>query len=402
MTWTTTRLKYVARVGYGLGQPPTLSETGIPILRATNITRGKFTADGLIFAAKQDLPLDRAPLMREGEILVVRSGAYTGDSAIVTSAWVGSAPGYDLRVTPMDADPRYLAYCLLSTVALDQVDLAKSRAAQPHLNAEDLGDITLRVPSLDEQRRIADFLDVETAWIDCLDELAAHTASLLAERRNVLIERVIVEANAPTRKLFHCLRLLRDGTHQPPPRTATGIPLLTARNVSSGTLQLTEQDTFVSPDDAEVLEASLKPACRDVLLSVKGTVGASAIIPPEFPRAVLDRNLALLRPQPNLLNEWLVLVLRTRNLQDQIRLSVAAAAQPGLPLGAIRELRIPDVGIETQKEQVHQIEMLEEQIGGLESKISSQRNLLTERRQTLITAAVTGQIDVAAAGGVAV
>ena len=40
MTWTTTRLKHVARVGYGLGQPPALSQTGIPILRATNITRG--------------------------------------------------------------------------------------------------------------------------------------------------------------------------------------------------------------------------------------------------------------------------------------------------------------------------------------------------------------------------
>lgn len=146
MSWTTTRLKYLARVGYGLGQPPTLSETGIPILRATNITRGKFTSDGLIFATKEDLPLDRAPLLCEGEILVVRSGAYTGDSAMVTSAWKGSAPGYDLRVSPISAHPPYVAYCLLSKTALDQVDLTKSRAAQPHLNAEDLGDITLHIP----------------------------------------------------------------------------------------------------------------------------------------------------------------------------------------------------------------------------------------------------------------
>ena len=89
MTWTTTRLKHLARVGYGLSQPPALSHTGIPILRATNIMRGKFTADGLIFAAREALPLDRAPLLREGEILVVRSGAYTGDSAMVTGTWAG-------------------------------------------------------------------------------------------------------------------------------------------------------------------------------------------------------------------------------------------------------------------------------------------------------------------------
>ena len=139
-----------------------------------------------------------------------------------------------------------------------------------------------------------------------------------------------------------------------------------------------------------------------MLLSVKGTVGASAIIPPGFPRAVLDRNLALLRPQPSLVNEWLVWVLRTRNLQDQMKLSVAAAAQPGLPLGAIRELRIPSVDIEEQKAQLQEIEQIDQQLVDLESKIRSQRHLLVERRQALITAAVTGQIDVTTAGGVAV
>ena len=379
-----------------------MSETGIPILRATNVTRGKITSNGLIYAAKADLPLDRAPLLREGEILVVRSGAYTGDSALITGAWAGSAPGYDLRVTPISAYPAYIAYCLLSKGVLDQVDLAKSRAAQPHLNAEDLGDVTILLPSFDEQRRIANFLDAQTARIDCLDGLASNTANLLTERRRVLIEQIIIGDIIPARKLFRGLHVLRDGTHQPPPRTSTGVPLLTARNVSTGTLQLTDKDTFVSPEDAEVLEGSLRPRSRDVLLSVKGTVGASAIIPPGFPRAVLDRNLALLRPQPSLVNEWLVWVLRTRNLQDQMKLSVAAAAQPGLPLGAIRELRIPSVDIEEQKAQLQEIEQIDQQLVDLESKIRSQRHLLVERRQALITAAVTGQIDVTTAGGVAV
>ena len=183
MTWTTTRLKHLARVGYGLGQPPALSHTGIPILRATNIMRGKFTADGLIFAAREDLPLDRAPLLLEGEILVVRSGAYTGDSAMVTSTWAGSAPGYDLRVSPVGAHPAYIAYCLLSTVALDQMDLARNRAAQPHLNAEDLGDVTLRVPPVDEQRRIVGYLDAETARIDVLLAATDRQIELLNCRR---------------------------------------------------------------------------------------------------------------------------------------------------------------------------------------------------------------------------
>jgi len=181
MTWAMMRLKDVARVGYGLGQPPKLSEAGIPILRATNIMRGKITSNGLIFAALGDLPLDRAPLLHEGEILVVRSGAYTGDSALITSFWAGSAPGYDLRVSPTSAHPAYIAYCLLSGAALDQVELAEARAAQPHLNAEDLSNVSILVPSLDEQRRIADFLDIETARIDSLRARRLAQASSLNE-----------------------------------------------------------------------------------------------------------------------------------------------------------------------------------------------------------------------------
>lgn len=187
----TSPLKYVTRVSYGLGQPPRLSEDGIPILRATNIKRGKFIPEGLIFSAREDLPLDRAPLLKEGEILVVRSGAYTGDSALVTRRWIGSAPGYDLRVTPVNAEPRLIEYCLLSTRTLDQVDLAKSRAAQPHLNAEDLGNVVIPIPQPDEQCRIADFLDAETARIDQLADLRKKQLAVLAEQRQALITAAV-------------------------------------------------------------------------------------------------------------------------------------------------------------------------------------------------------------------
>jgi type I restriction enzyme S subunit len=184
-------LKYVARISYGLGQPPQLSEAGIPILRATNIKHGNFIFDDLIFSTVEDLPLDRAPLLHEGEILVVRSGAYTGDSAMVTKSWAGCAPGYDLRVTPMTGDSRFIEYCLLSTPTLDQVDLAKSRAAQPHLNAEDLGNVVIPIPPIDQQRHIADVLDAETAEIDQLGEMRKQQLGVLSERRQSLITAAV-------------------------------------------------------------------------------------------------------------------------------------------------------------------------------------------------------------------
>ena len=121
------RLKEVADVRYGLGQPPPASPSGIPILRATNIERGRINPDDMIFAALADLPLGRAPLLEAGEVLVVRSGAYTGDSALITREWEGSAPGYDLRLTPRSIDSRFLAYQMLSSRVLDQIEIAINR-----------------------------------------------------------------------------------------------------------------------------------------------------------------------------------------------------------------------------------------------------------------------------------
>ena len=185
-------LKRRARVQYGLGQPPQLADEGVAIIRATNIFRGRIVDNNLIRARIEDLPPDRAPLLKPGEVLVVRSGAYTGDSALVTSEWAGSAPGYDLRVTPgQDLEPRFLAYTMLGRHAMDEIDLAKSRAAQPHLNAEDLGQVGVLDVPISKQRAIANYLDHETARIDALIAANQRMVTLLQERRQALITAAV-------------------------------------------------------------------------------------------------------------------------------------------------------------------------------------------------------------------
>lgn len=196
--------------------------------------------------------------------------------------------------------------------------------------------------------------------------------------------------------------VLKDGTHQPPERHRDGIPILTARNVSSGHLRLTKRDTFISSVDASLLERSLKMEAGDVLLSVKGTIGATALVQDRFPRAVLDRNLALLRPRESLLaSEWLLNSLRTSLVQEQIRTFTEAAAQPGLPLGTIAGLTIPMPPI---KEQFLMIRNIQQALGSTDDVVDClvrEQRLVDERRDSLITAAVTGQIDVTTARGVA-
>ncbi|QKW03685.1 hypothetical protein [Streptomyces sp. NA02536] len=254
-------------------------------------------------------------------------------------------------------------------------------------------------PPLEEQRRIADFLDAETIRMDRIDMLDQRLVALLKERRQATIDHAVTASSPAVTKLFWRLALLRDGTHQPPPRVNTGVPLLTARNVSSGTLRLTDVDTHVSEEDADILERSLRLQEGDVLLSVKGTIGACAVTPPGFPRAVLDRNVAVLRPAAGHSSEWLATVLISTALQEQMRLAVTAAAQPGLPLGVIRELRIPDVHPELQAALAEKVRSECESVDRAIQHIARKSALLAERRQALITAAVTGQFDVTTASG---
>ena len=395
MTWTTTRLKHVARVGYGLGQPPALSETGIPILRATNITRGKFSADGLIFAAREDLPLDRAPLLLEGEILVVRSGAYTGDSAMVTSTWAGSAPGYDLRVSPVSAHPAYIAYCLLSTVALDQMDLARNRAAQPHLNADDLGDVTLRVPPVDEQRRIAGYLDAETARIDVLLAATDRQVELLDGRRlGALAARTTGTGDW---KLFKVGRSFKTGSGTTPrssePRYFGGpYPW-----INTGDLR----DGLVHDPAKSVSAAALReyPALRvypsgTLMVAMYGaTIGRAGIN--AAPACVNQACCALtpLGPVDVTYAFYWFIAHRTEIVQLG-----SGGGQPNISQDLVRSLRIPAPdSVAEQRKIGRDCDALEEENAGYRSRLARRSALLAERRQALITAAVTGQIDVTTA-----
>ena len=82
--WEVKRIKNISVIRYGLGEPPEYVDEGIPFIRATDIQRGIIEMDAVRRVRSDDVQWSRRPLLIENEILVVRSGAYTGDSAIVT------------------------------------------------------------------------------------------------------------------------------------------------------------------------------------------------------------------------------------------------------------------------------------------------------------------------------
>ena len=190
--WEVKRVKHICRIRYGLGEPPEYADDGVPFVRATDINRGKIDLAEVKTVSPMDVPWSRRPQLDEGEILVVRSGAYTGDSAIVTDAVSGCIAGYDMVVTPREAHPAFVGWGLLSKYLLEsQIHLARLRAAQPHLNAEELGGFTFLAPPRPEQEYIADFLDRETAKIDRMIAKVETAIERLQEYRTALITAAV-------------------------------------------------------------------------------------------------------------------------------------------------------------------------------------------------------------------
>lgn len=190
--WSIRRIKEVGSIKYGLSQPPQYLEQGLPLIRATNIERGKIVDKGLVFISPADVPYERNPLLKTNDIIVVRSGAYTADSAIVPDSYDGAVAGFDMVLRPRKIEPKYLAYTLLSNYVLrDQLILSSFRAAQPHLNKEELGAAFIFCPPRFEQKTIVAYLDTKTVQIDRKIYLLRQKAEKYTNLKQSIINETI-------------------------------------------------------------------------------------------------------------------------------------------------------------------------------------------------------------------
>ena len=190
--WEVRRLKTIAAIRYGLGQPPKESPGGLPLVRATNVNRGHITDAAMLYVDPADVPPGRGAFLSTGEIIVVRSGAYTADSAIIPEKYDGAVAGYDMVVTARAAKPEFIAIALLCPYVRDaQLVVTSARSAQPHLNAEELGDALILLPPSVQQLAIASFVDCETAKIDALAAKVEEAIARLKELRIALISAAV-------------------------------------------------------------------------------------------------------------------------------------------------------------------------------------------------------------------
>jgi type I restriction enzyme, S subunit len=190
--WDIVLVKRVAYVRYGLGQPPPEVKNGLPLIRATNIKSGSIFEQNMIYVDPDEVPKGRNATLAAGEIIVVRSGAYTGDSAIIPQKYEGAIAEYDMVVTIKKGSSQFIAWQLLSQhVRYFQFAINQLRAAQSHLNAEELNETILCFPPTEEQKQIILFLRAKTDQIEALGSKTKSSIEKLQEYRRSLITAAV-------------------------------------------------------------------------------------------------------------------------------------------------------------------------------------------------------------------
>lgn len=190
--WEVRRLKSVATIRYGLGQPPPLWDGGLPLIRATNVKRGVISEHNMIRVDPRNLSSSKNVLLQSGDIIVVRSGAYTADSARIPVQWAGSIAGYDMVVSPSKMLSEFVALSLLAPYLRDdQLIVSSMRSAQAHLNAEELGSALILHPPRCEQESIVEFCEARSSELVRARQTTVTQIALLREYRTRLIADVV-------------------------------------------------------------------------------------------------------------------------------------------------------------------------------------------------------------------
>lgn len=188
--WAIKRLKYVGRAIIGLTYAPEdVFPDGILVLRSSNVQDGQITFDDNVYVNK---PIKEELFVKEGDILLCsRNGsrALIGKCARINNEHEGSTFGAFMTVFRGKAN-RFVFYVFNSTIFSFHIGSFLT-ATINQLTTENLNSIVVALPPENEQKAIADYLDVKTAQIDGQIALERRLIELLKEYRTALISEAV-------------------------------------------------------------------------------------------------------------------------------------------------------------------------------------------------------------------
>ncbi len=355
--------------------------------------------------------VDRALCSRKA-IAIGRKGTIDRPFLIQPSFWaVDTCMFHTVRRT--DFSLEYLGYWS-NIVPWKEIS---TQTALPSLTQTDANNVFAAYPPVDEQRRIADWLDLQTTRIDKRRELLANKRELLRDLRSNLVGETLAsglhgQETAPTGlvdlpalpvgwQASHTKRLLRfitSGSRGWAEYYADeGDIFLRIGNLTRETIELDVSDlkyVALPAKAAEGKRTRLRPG--DLLVSITADLGSIAVVPALDKPAYISQHIALCRPKEGVYPRWLGYAMVSPQAKRQLMNSGYGGTKIQLSLDDVRNVWLAVPPLDEQMETADFLDLRLSKIARQIILIDQLDNLLKEQRKAIIHEAVTGKIDLSA------
>ena len=419
--WDVTRLKFVASVQTGMAKGKEYGDKEtlvVPYLRVANVQDGYLALDDLATMEIPAAELDRYRL-QPGDVLMNEGGDF--DKLGRGHVWQGEIEpcihqNHVFAVRPIGVSPRWLnAYTGSNAAQFYFMTRSKQSTNLASISSTNIMELPLPAPSAQEQELILSFLERETSKLDALITEQRTLIDLLKEKRQAVISHAVtkgldprvpmkdsgveclgdVPAHWDLMPLKHLTAPGRDimyGIVLPGPCVEEGIPIVKGGDVKPGRLKRDLLNRTTPEIEAPFARARLLP--KDIVYSIRGSIGDAEVVPEELAGANITQDVARISPAEHIDSTWLLKVMKSWAIFAQLESRTSGATIRGIN---IFDLKRPTIPVPPIHEQQAISEHLTENLSRLDALTAEAQTtiaLLQERRSALISAAVTGKIDV--------
>lgn len=403
--------------------PETLPESTDPDFEFDYVDIGNVSLEGGIVARERmrfaDSPSRARKPVRNGDVIISTVRTYLRAVASIDKGADGciASTGFAVIRPYKNADYRFLFRVIQSNPFVENVVAESNGVSYPAINPSRLENLLVPLPDLENQRHIADFLDRETARIDQLIEKKNRFVDIIDEKRSALITAAVTglfdtltghtrksaEYSASVSVWFSKLPLgwvsRRVKTISPVMRGASPRPIddpvyfdddgefawVRISDVTSSRGRLTQTTQRLSSLGAT---KSVKLDPGKLFLSIAGTVGKPCITDI---KACIHDGFVYFPYLPQESQKYLYWIFESRECFSGLG---KLGTQLNLNTETVGNISIPFPPLETQKAIAGFLDQETTRFDELKSKTYESMMSLREYRSALITAAVTGQIDV--------
>lgn len=352
--------------------------------------------------------------LRPGDLLVCEGGEI-GRAAV----WRGElAECYYQkalhRVRPTRGDDfRFVYWSIAAAAHTGAFSEGANATTIEHLPAEKLRAHRFCFPPVPEQEAIAAFLDRETVEIDALIEKQGEFVVRLEEHRRALVSEAVTRGLWPTssmrdtglkviptvpvhwavKRLRHIAGDVTVGVVVTPSKyyADTGVPALRSLNVRN--MRIVHDDLVFFDEISNRLLAKSMLNTDDLVAVRTGKPGTTAVVGPDLDGAnCID--LIIIRKSPRFVSRFLAYVMNSDLAHAQYAVGSEGAIQQHFNIEAAKDLLVPLPPVEEQAAIVQRLDARLARLDAIHARSTEMIERLREHRAVLITAAITGKIDV--------